>query len=452
VTGTVVLAVHDGFYGCGTGAGYANRAFLDVLVDARVRLVVLPVYLSKANPERQEGWHRDVRKRLRHAEVFPVDNGTDGLDRWGTLDNFRRLADNAGRVLLDEVADPLLVLAFDVPFLGLATVLPPRLLRRLVLVPRSSGVLHTPWDRERITWERAALARAAAHGAGIAAISGYMRRHLRMEYGVPAAAMIDLGDGLVAEDRPSATPVELPPFVLAMGRAEPYKGFDDLLDAVEILRAEGFPHLVLAATTEGHTPTAYQQRLRDRVARLGIDVTVIDRFGPEVRGLLTHPRLRAVVVPSRVEPFGRIPVEAFLAGAGPVVSTTAGGLAEQVVDDVTGYTAPPASPVRLAAAIRRALRADEPTRRRLRDAGRDLVRRRFDYRRSARNAATISSNPSSSGWRFRNSPARPGNPFAGGFGFAASWMWMSPRTAPTCTTGAWASPVKLFSLFTPPPP
>lgn len=382
MTGTVVLAVHDGFYGCGTGAGYANRAFLDVLVDARVRLVVLPVYLSKTNPERQENWHRDVRKRLRHAEVFPVDNGTDGMDRWGTLDNFRRLAEDAGRVLVDEVADPLLVLAFDVPFLGLATVLPPRLLRRLVLVPRSSGVLHTPWDRERIEWERAALARAAAHGGGIAAISGYMRRHLRTDYGVPAAAMIDLGDGLVAEDQPFATSVELPPFVLAMGRAEPYKGFDDLLDAVEILRAEGFPHLVLAATTEGPTPSAYQQRLRERVARLGIDATVIDRFGPEVRGLLTHPRLRAVVVPSRVEPFGRIPVESFLAGAGPVVSTTAGGLAEQVVDDVTGYTAPPANPVRLAAAIRRALRADEPTRRRLRDAGRDLVRRRFDYRRS----------------------------------------------------------------------
>jgi len=387
VTGTVALAVHDGFYGCGTGAGYANRAFLDVLVDtlpATSRLVVLPVHLSKANPERQEDWHRDVRARLRRAEVFPVDNGTDGLDRWGTLDNFRRLADDAGRILLDEVTDPLLLLAFDIPFLGLATVLPPRLLRHLVLVPRSSGVLHTPWDRERIAWERAAMARAAAHGGRIAAISGYMRRHLRTEYGVPAGAMIDLRDGLVDEDRPAASTVALPPFLLGMGRAEPYKGFDDLLDAVEILHAEGFPlpHLVLAATTEGHTPTSYQHRLRERVVRLGIDATVIDRFGPEVRGLLTHPRLRAVVVPSRVEPFGRIPVESFLAGAGPVVSTTAGGLAEQVVDGVTGHTAPPADPARLAAAIRRALLADEPTRRRLRDAGRDLVRRRFDYRRA----------------------------------------------------------------------
>ncbi|MFI9386697.1 glycosyltransferase [Kutzneria sp. NPDC052558] len=383
MTGTVVLAIHDGFYGCGTGAGYANRAFLDVLVDtlpADIRLVVLPVRLSKANPERQEDWHRDVRARLRRAEVFPVDNGTDGLDRWGELANFRRLAEDAGRILHNEVPDPLLVLAFDVPFLGLATVLPPPLVRRLVLVPRSSGALHTPWDRERIAWERAAMARAAEHGGRIAAISGYMRRHLRTEYGVPAAAMIDLRDGLVDEDRPMPTTATLPPFVLAMGRAEPYKGFDDLLDAVEILRTQGFPHLVLAATTERDTPTPYQRQLRERVARLGIDATVIDRFGPEVRGLLTHPRLRAVVVPSRVEPFGRIPVESFLAGAGPVVSTTAGGLAEQVLDGVTGYTAPPGDPARLAAAIRRALRADEPTRRRLRDAGRDLVRRRFDHR------------------------------------------------------------------------
>ena len=59
------------------------------------------------------------------------------------------------------------------------------------------------------------------------------------------------------------------------------------------------------------------------------------------------------MIPSRSEPFGRVPLEAYAAGAAPVVATTAGGLAEQVIDGVTGFTAAPADPVSLAAAIER---------------------------------------------------------------------------------------------------
>ncbi|NED78874.1 glycosyl transferase, partial [Streptomyces sp. SID11233] len=54
-------------------------------------------------------------------------------------------------------------------------------------------------------------------------------------------------------------PRELPPlpfrarpgFLLAMGRAVPTKGFDDLLDALHLLKERGVrtPHLLLAAVT-----------------------------------------------------------------------------------------------------------------------------------------------------------------------------------------------------------
>lgn len=30
---TLVVTLHDGFYGCGTGVGYSNHALLQVLVD-----------------------------------------------------------------------------------------------------------------------------------------------------------------------------------------------------------------------------------------------------------------------------------------------------------------------------------------------------------------------------------------------------------------------------------
>ena len=102
-----------------------------------------------------------------------------------------------------------------------------------------------------------------------------------------------------------------------------------------------------------------------------------DRRG--FRSLLAHPALAAVIVPSRAEPFGRIPLEAYAAGASPVIATTAGGLAEIVTESRTGYTAPPADPRSLARAISRALAASPAQRRRLLDAGRQLTRDRFDY-------------------------------------------------------------------------
>ncbi len=86
-----------------------------------------------------------------------------------------------------------------------------------------------------------------------------------------------------------------------------------------------------------------------------------------------------MVIPSRSEPFGRVPLEAYAAGAAPVVATTAGGLAEQVIDGVTGFTAAPADPASLAVAIERALSLDARQRERMRAAGREVARTRFDH-------------------------------------------------------------------------
>lgn len=84
------------------------------------------------------------------------------------------------------------------------------------------------------------------------------------------------------------------------------------------------PHAVLAAVTDQQCPSAYQRHLADRIRTLGLDATLLTRFDPGVRTLLGHPALQAVVVPSRSEPFGRVPLEAYAAGATPVVATTAG--------------------------------------------------------------------------------------------------------------------------------
>jgi glycosyltransferase involved in cell wall biosynthesis len=386
----VAVCVHDGFYGCGTGAGIANRAFIEALVGLvtadggrsdgyDIDLVVLPVEISNSSPEYDGRWHARSLHLVDQVggRVIPLDNGTRRTTRWGGLPAFEVLAEHAGEALigLHSGLGPALIVAHDVPFYGLPATLPTDMVADLILVAHSTAGVHCPADVERANWERASLARAARRGGRVAAISDYMRHQLVGDYRLPPSAVIDLPIGLRAADwdrRPPAD-AELPDaardgFWLAMGRAVPYKGFDDLLDALVILRASGtLPvHLVLAAVTDNGQLNDHQRHLAARIETEQLDVTLRTQFSEEISNLLAHPALQAVIVPSRAEPFGRIPIEAHAAGAAPVIATTAGGLADQVIDGHTGFTTPPGDPAGLAQALNRA--ASQPA------AARDAMR------------------------------------------------------------------------------
>jgi glycosyltransferase involved in cell wall biosynthesis len=391
--GTVIVAVHDGFYGCGTGAGRSNRAFLRILGAQLIpgtRLVILPVQLSPASPEYDRAWHQEVLTEIGpSARVIPVSNGTGGTTRFAGLPSFRHASRSAAQVITGRLAgtDRTLIVAFDVPFYGLAELLPGWATARLVTVARATAALQAPGDHARISWERRGL-QAAALGGKIAATSAYMAAHLEHDYDIPRAAITALTNGLTPEENQAPGPPDhlLPQaarsrFMLSLGRAEPYKGFGDLLSALTELHAGNLavPHTVLAAVTEEAELTAYQQHLADQITAGRLDVTLLTSFSPHIRTLLSHPALAAVIVPSRTEPFGRIPLEAFAARAAPVIATTAGGLAEQVHDGITGYAARPADPHSLAAAILRGLRITPQAREAMRTAGRDFLAARYDY-------------------------------------------------------------------------
>lgn len=392
----VAVVLHDGFYPCGTGAGRSNRAFLETLVGMLLpgaRLLVLPIHLAPGSSEHNASWHAEMQTLIQQAggQIIPLSNGTHGTIRFGGLTQFKAACTSAATVISNyprAPGGPMLIIAFDAPFYGLAPLLAPAARRCLVNVARSTALLHDPGDRPRVQWERDGLHAAVAGGARVAAISAHMRRHLARQYEIPAPALLDLPNGLTAADwKPVAPAARLLPaparngFVLAMGRAVPYKGFDDLIDALTLLKnaAIPVPHAVIAAVTDGSQRTPYQRHLARRIAAAGLNATLLTCFDPQLRGLLSHPALAAVIVPSRAEPFGRVPLEAFAAGAAPVVATTAGGLAELVIDGLTGYTAQPRQPASLAAAISRALACDPAGRARLRAASRRLAVTRYDH-------------------------------------------------------------------------
>jgi glycosyltransferase involved in cell wall biosynthesis len=392
-TPRVIVALHEGFYGASSGSGFSNRAFLEALALTLPtgRLIVLPSHVPHSDPAYDQRWTLRTQQLLAdvEAEVFPVlcpHPPGAGIRDSETL---CQVVGDMTCELVSEMARAQ-VIGLDTPFLGLAQHIA-GCGAELLLVPRSTGKLAE--DRnDRVHWERKGLRAAVEQGGRVAAISQHMRIHLKHQYNVPARAIIDLPNGLLFYERPhEPKPAPVPPpahagFLLAMGRAVPSKGFDDLLSALLLLQHDRvrLPHLVLAATSDARYPTPYQRQLHDRARELELDATLLGRFSPAYRTWLHNPALRAVVVPSRAEPFGRIPLEAFSAGAGPVVAARAGGLMETVIDGQTGFTAEPNNPADLAAAIRRALLVTARERDLLRRRGRALLTSRHDYRATIR--------------------------------------------------------------------
>jgi hypothetical protein len=174
----------------------------------------------------------------------------------------------------------MLIVAFDVPFFGLAPPLPPHARPALVNVARATAALQAPGDSERMAWERSGLLATVAAGGHIAATSRHIHSHLTAAYDIPQPSIVDLTNGLTrAEQCPgqhagssrllSATSAG---FLLSFGRAEPYKGFDDLLDALHILKTSGtpIPHTLLAASPPRDmttTPTCEPSWPRSRPGR-----------------------------------------------------------------------------------------------------------------------------------------------------------------------------------------
>ena len=147
------------------------------------------------------------------------------------------------------------------------------------------------------------------------------------------------------------------PYLFALGRVVEKKGFDLLLAAFAALDAAHRDRMDVVLAGEGPALPG----LRARAAELGIagHVHFVGRLDRgEVAGAMAGAELLAV--PSRLEPFGIVILEAWRAGTA-VVATDRGGPPELIADGVDGVLVDPFDPTAFTRAL--ASLVDEPARR-----------------------------------------------------------------------------------------
>ncbi len=167
--------------------------------------------------------------------------------------------------------------------------------------------------------------------------------------------------------------LDLPPpphrLLLLVGRIEPLKGIDALIQAVALLVERqpalrgALTALIVGGAGEGERSrwNAEQRRLDALRVQLGVaDAVRFVGARPQEQLPLFYAAADVVTMPSHYELFGLAALEALACGR-PLVATSAGGPAAIVEDGASGLLAPPDDPAALAERLERLL-ADEELR------------------------------------------------------------------------------------------
>jgi phosphatidyl-myo-inositol alpha-mannosyltransferase len=167
---------------------------------------------------------------------------------------------------------------------------------------------------------------------------------------------------------PRRLPAGNRPTILALGRLDPRKGLEHLIDALpEVMRAVGPVRLLIAG--DGPRRDFLRHRAMDRAPGC---VEFLGSVPPERTPELYATADCLCAPATRNESFGIVLLEA-MASARPVVATDLSGYRRVVTAGETGWLVPPANPPALARALVRVLQ-DPETARAMGEAGRERAR------------------------------------------------------------------------------
>jgi glycosyltransferase involved in cell wall biosynthesis len=167
------------------------------------------------------------------------------------------------------------------------------------------------------------------------------------------------------------------PVVLAVGTLHPRKGYETLLAAFQRVVAK-IPAAECWIVGGEFGDGSYGRKLREMATTLGIAKQV--KFlgsSTDVRSYMLASSV--LTVPSRIEAFGMVAIEAMLLGK-PVVACRTGGLKEIVAHRATGCLVEPENPGEMAKALLEIL-SNRPLAQTMGEAGQARVQQRFTLTR-----------------------------------------------------------------------
>jgi D-inositol-3-phosphate glycosyltransferase len=226
-----------------------------------------------------------------------------------------------------------------------------------------------PWEQEpprRLRSERTVLHQSDA----VVAESPASRQHMLQEYAVDPAKVHIIPGGVdtsvfCPQDRQQARHALAlhaeQPMLLFVGRLQPIKGIDTLLQAAQVVRQQHPQVQVLIVGGGVEAPDTYEaqelQRLHGLSEQFGLQHNVrFIKAQPQHVLAQYYAAADVFVMPSHYESFGMVVLEAMACGT-PVVASRVGGLTSTVVHERTGFLVPEGAWQAFAQAILRLLEA-----------------------------------------------------------------------------------------------
>ncbi len=269
---------------------------------------------------------------------------------------------------------------------------------RLLKVQRPHRIVHTNWhhvlllwpllrDGRDVLWLHEAIPDLRQHRVFFSRLGKRLRLFIAVSHAV-ARSLVRAGvdpekvaviHNGIPDPRGSAPEPSVPSSDVRLGivgQVGAWKGHEDLIEAFAMVAGK---HPSLTLNIYGKDQGPYQDRLKTRIAELGLTRRVTWKGFVKDRSAI-YGSIDVCVVPSRSEdPLPTTAIEAGYWGL-PVIATTCGGLPEIIEDGVNGLLVPAKFPAGLAAAIEQ-LAGDANRRARMGAAARGRMQLHFSEER-----------------------------------------------------------------------